>query len=141
MARILVIDDQASVLATVKTMLEFLGHEAVTTTRAGDGIAMLKAETFDLLIVDIFMPDTDGIETIQAVRLFRPSLPVIAMSGSAVVSHGAPTLDFLSMATKLGAVRALRKPFKRAEFTDALNACLRETGEHSDVSKPPADQR
>ena len=141
MARILVIDDQASVLATIRAILEFLEHEAVTTTRGHDGIDMLKAEAFDLLIVDIFMPEMDGIEAIQAVRQHRPSLPIIAMSGSAVVSDGPRTLDFLSMATKLGAIRSLRKPFKRAELTDAINACLAETGLREDVSKPPAGRQ
>lgn len=140
MARILVIDDQAPVLATIKAILEFLGHEAVTASRADDGISMLKAEDFDLLIVDIFMPEMDGIEVIHAVRQHRPLLPVIAMSGSAVVSDGTRTLDFLSMATKLGAVRSLRKPFKRGELIDALNACLDDPWPR-DVSKPPAGQQ
>jgi CheY-like chemotaxis protein len=138
MARILVIDDQASVLATVRTILEFLGHEAITATRADDGIAMLKAEAFDLLMLDIFMPEMDGIEAINVVRRHRPSLPIIVMSGSTFVSSTGPAPDFLSMATKLGAVRALRKPFKRAELTDAIDACLSGAQQQSNASKPSA---
>ncbi|HKY87607.1 MAG TPA: response regulator, partial [Pseudorhodoplanes sp.] len=139
--RILVIDDQASVLATIKAILEFLGHEAVTATGADDGIKILEVEAFDLLIVDIFMPEMDGIEAIHTVRHHQPSLPIIAMSGSSVVSHGVSTLDFLSMATKLGAVHGLRKPFTRAQLTDVVNACLDESGQRRDVPKRPADRR
>jgi CheY-like chemotaxis protein len=134
MARILVIDDQAAVLETVRTVLEFLGHTVLATTRAHDGIAAVQNERFDLLMVDIFMPDMDGIETITTVRQHRPDLPVIVMSGSSVVATTAPAPDFLAMATKLGgSIRALRKPFKRAELIAALDSCLNSAGRHHDA--------
>jgi CheY-like chemotaxis protein len=123
MARLLVIDDQEAVLATVRTILESRDHSVVTTTRAGDGIALLTLEAFDLLIVDIFMPEMDGIETIRIVRHNRPLLPIIVMSGS-VVSPAGPAPDFLAMTTRLGAIRILRKPFKRADLMEAVDACL-----------------
>jgi CheY-like chemotaxis protein len=112
------------VLATVRTILESRNHSVVTTTRAGDGIALLTTEAFDVLILDIFMPEMDGIETIKIVRHNRPLLPIVVMSGSSVVSPAGPAPDFLAMTTRLGAIRALRKPFKRADLMDAVDACL-----------------
>jgi len=123
-ARILVIDDQPAVLATVETILESLGHTAVTANSAERGLAIVGAEHLDLLITDIFMPDMDGIETLRLVRAQKPRLPIIVMSGSLIRASQGSALDFLDMATKLGAIRSMRKPFKRAELADAIAACL-----------------
>ncbi len=68
-----------------------------------------ETETFDLLIVDIFMPGMDGLETTQAVHRQRPELPIIVMSGLIFRSASTPAPDFLAMATKLGAVKKLAK--------------------------------
>ena len=118
------IDDQAAVLATMRASAEFLGHEVVTATRALNGINILKAQAFDLLMVDIFMPDMDGTEAIHVVRQHHPSLPILVMSGSSMGSRP----DFLDIATRLGAVRGLRKPFKRAELAQAIDACPGDAG-------------
>jgi CheY-like chemotaxis protein len=132
MARILVIDDQTAVLATVRTILEYLGHDVVATQRARDGVATARSESFDLVMVDIFMPDMDGIETITLVRQHAPSMPIIVMSGSTVATVNGPAPDFLAMAAKLGgAIRTLRKPFKRAELIAALAASMGESGSAS----------
>ena len=124
MARILVIDDQTAVLATIEAILESLGHTAVVTENAKHGLAMIDAEDFDLLITDIFMPDIDGLETIRLARGKKPQLPIIVMSGSTISGGHGLEPNFLAMATKLGAIHSMRKPFKRAELAEAIAACL-----------------
>jgi CheY-like chemotaxis protein len=89
-----------------------------------DGVAKIEGERFDLLIVDIFMPGMDGLETIQHVHRLQPHLPVIVMSGMVFRSASSPPPDFLAMATKLGAVQTLRKPFRPPELLAAVAACL-----------------
>jgi len=64
-ANILVIDDDTAVLATVELVLKRQGHEVITTTDAYAGLGRLEQASFDLVIVDIFMPEMDGLETIN----------------------------------------------------------------------------
>jgi CheY-like chemotaxis protein len=129
LSRILVIDDDAAVRMTIKLVLERDGH---AVELASDGLAGMKAikdGVFDLLIIDIFMPGMDGIETLREVRKHRPDLPVIMISGSSLAGPdvrepGLQAPDFLAMAVKLGAVRSLQKPFKPRDIIAAVRQCL-----------------
>ena len=124
MASILVIDDDRAVLATIKILLERAAHavEAVDNSRAG--LQLLETQSFDLLVVDIFMPGMDGFETMRQVHLSRPDMPVIVISGQqfSLASEHAP--DFLHMATRLGAVSSLQKPFKPSELLAVVSGSL-----------------
>lgn len=124
MSHILVIDDDPAVRMTIRLVLEREGH---TVALASDGLAgmkALKAGRIDLLIVDIFMPGMDGIETIREVRKQQPDLPAIVISGTSLDGPGLQTPDFLAMAVKLGAVRSLQKPFKPRDIIAAVGQCL-----------------
>jgi len=66
--RILIIDDDASVTASMKVMLELSGLEVTVAHDGLGGIKAAEAGPFDLLIVDIFMPEMDGFETLQVLR-------------------------------------------------------------------------
>ena len=88
------------------------------------GLELVGTQSFDLLFLDIFMPGMDGFETLRAVRQQRPSLPIIAMSGRPMPSDAADGPDFLAMATKLGAVTSLQKPFRPNVLLTAVAACL-----------------
>src|SRR5579883_2658980 len=123
MASILVIDDDRAVLATVKMLLERATHtvEAVETSRSG--LQLLKARSFDLL-VDIFMPGMDGFETMKLVHQSWPEMPVIVISGQEFRLASERRPDFLHMATRLGAMSSLQKPFKSFELLAAVSASL-----------------
>jgi len=124
MASILVIDDDRAVLATVRILLERAAHAVEAVDNSHTGLQLLEALSFDLLIVDIFMPGMDGFETMRLVHQSRPQMPVIVMSGQqfALASERQP--DFLHMATRLGAVSGLQKPFRPAELLTAVNGSL-----------------
>lgn len=118
MAKILIIDDSASVLAFIENALAKAGHEPRT---AGDGLAasrLLEADHFDLVITDIYMPDRDGLETIMALRKSEPNLPIIAMSSN----DGC--MDVLKVATRFGAVRSLKKPFRIDDLMKVVNEAI-----------------
>jgi CheY-like chemotaxis protein len=134
MASILVIDDDVAVLATVKILLERNAHavEAVDNSRAG--LKLFETQKFDLLIVDIFMPGMDGFETMNLVRQSRPEVPVIVMSGHQFQSGTERKPDFLYMATKLGAVSSLQKPFRP---NDLLNVVAGSLSASLASSQPP----
>ncbi len=124
MARILLIDDDRTICTTVALLLDRAGHAVVVAENGRDGLAKIEREAFELLIVDIFMPGMDGLETIQQVHRQQPHLPVIVMSGLVFRSTSSPPPDFLKMATKLGATKSLRKPFRPGELLALVDDCL-----------------
>jgi two-component system, chemotaxis family, chemotaxis protein CheY len=122
MARILVVDDNEQMRRTLRRMLESAEH---SVTEAADGRAALKlyvAESPDLVITDIIMPEREGIETIREMRRMAPDAKIVAISGSDI----GVTLDLLWMARELGADAALRKPFRAAELLEVVSALLAE---------------
>ncbi len=121
MARILLVDDDRAIRTTIELLLTSAGHQIVAASNGSDGLKKVEAERFDLLIVDIFMPGMDGLETIQKVHQQQPKLPVVVMSGMVFRSASSPPPDFLAMATKLGAVRSRRKPFRPHELLAAVD--------------------
>jgi CheY-like chemotaxis protein len=125
MPHILVIDDDTSVRIAIRMLLE---HEGYSVTLAEDGRSGLEAiETtapLDLVLIDIFMPGMDGLETIKSLHARVPDLPIVAMSGFMFRGSSAPAPDFLTMATQLGATRSLHKPFRPRELMQAVADCL-----------------
>ena len=125
MTRILVIDDDRSVSIAIETLLQLQDCSVVLANNGQLATSIFEASRFDVVMVDIFMPGMDGLETIKGFRERAPTVPIIAMSGFRFRSTLAPTPDFLGMATKLGATCCLSKPFGSRQLMTAINACLR----------------
>jgi CheY-like chemotaxis protein len=124
MARILVVDDDTLVLASVRMLLIHAGHEVLAVDQARKAVLALEREPYDLVIVDVFMPGMDGYQAIKEFQRLDPGIPIIAMSGVMFrESSQRHAPDFLGMAAKLGATRTLNKPFKPAELMEAVEAC------------------
>jgi CheY-like chemotaxis protein len=124
MAKILIVDDDGAVRTTIQLLLERAGHSVVAASDGRKGLALFEAEDFDLLFLDIFMPGMDGIETMRMVHAQRPLVPIIVISGNPILMESGKGPDFLTMATKLGAVSSLQKPFKPAALLEAVANCL-----------------
>jgi CheY-like chemotaxis protein len=120
MASILVIDDDRAVLSTIRLLLERATHAVEAVENSHAGLQLLATKDFDLLIVDIFMPGMDGFETMKLVHQSRPNMPIIVISGQQFRLASERRPDFLHMATRLGAVSSLQKPFKPAELMAAV---------------------
>ncbi len=124
MPRILVVDDDMSVRIATQTLLEHEGYDVIVADSGRTGIEAIASSPFDAVIVDIFMPGMDGLETIKAFNRHAPGVPVIAMSGFMFRNSSAPAPDFLSMSTKLGAAYSLHKPFRPRDLLKAIEACI-----------------
>jgi DNA-binding response OmpR family regulator len=124
MARILVVDDDKSVGAAIKMVLEVSGFEVTHVVDGASGIEEFKAGDFAVIMVDLFMPGIDGLETIRAFRQINSRAPIIAISGFMSRNGRGEAPDFLDMATKLGATTSLPKPFRPRELIDAVQSCL-----------------
>ena len=124
LANILIVDDDTAVQATIRLLLERAGHGVVVANDGRKGLAIFETGDFDLLFLDIFMPGMDGLETMRRVHQQQPGIPIIVISGNPVTYDYGSGPDFLTMATKLGAVRSLQKPFKPAALLAAVAASL-----------------
>ncbi len=137
MARILVVDDDSMIRLVVRSILERQGHAVVLAECGHDGAEAIEAYAFDIAIVDIFMPDMNGLETIKAFRRSAPGLPIIVMSGYAFRAANGPAPDFFRMAIDLGASACLRKPFTPAHLLHAVQTCMPQAGT-PDAKRTPA---
>jgi CheY-like chemotaxis protein len=126
MRRVLVVDDDAMVCMAIEACLERRDFQVTVADGGETGLRALEAATFDLMIVDIFMPHMRGFESIRIFHERAPTIPLIAMSGYAFANLTTPAPDFLRMALELGASRCLRKPFTPSVLLTVINECLAE---------------
>ena len=124
MANILIVDDDPAVQLTIRLLLERAGHHVTVAGDGHKGLALFEGSQFDLLFLDIFMPGMDGLETMRHVRALQPKIPIIVISGRSITPDAYAEPDFLKMATKLGAVASLQKPFRADALLAAVDRCL-----------------
>ncbi|MGQ3071178.1 MAG: response regulator transcription factor [Ferrovibrionaceae bacterium] len=119
MTRILLIDDDPLLRVTLAAALSAAGHVVVEADNGIEGVAEARRHRPDLVVVDIIMPEQDGIETLIRLRASDPDLPVLAIGGGR-----ARAADFLSLATGFGATATLAKPCAPEVLVEAVRRCL-----------------
>jgi CheY-like chemotaxis protein len=121
MAHIVVIDDDEQFRAMLTQMLSQDGHRVSEAGDGADGLRLVAHGRPDLIITDILMPNTDGIEIIQALAQAGNETPVIAMSGGRRIISA----EFnLQSAALMGVKATLAKPFARADLRQAIARAL-----------------
>jgi len=120
MARILVVDDEQLVRQTLQRALERAGHTVRLARNGNEALDLARGAPFDLFMIDIIMPEKEGIQTIIELRQTNPSARIIAMSGGGRAGN----FDYLEVASRLGATLALRKPFQSKQLIEAVQRCL-----------------
>src|SRR5438876_1041665 len=94
MARILVVDDEASIRTTIEIVLAREGFDVVLAGNGAAGVAALESASFDAIIVDVFMPGMDGRASIRRFRKLAPAIPIVVMSGVSFRDTRDPPPDF-----------------------------------------------
>jgi two-component system nitrogen regulation response regulator NtrX len=102
--RILVIDDEAAIRDSLRMILEYESYDFVGAASGQEGLAVIKRDAPDMVILDIKMPAMNGLETLAEIRKIDESVPVAMISG-----HG--TVTDAMQATRLGAFDFIEKPF------------------------------
>ena len=114
---ILVVDDEPMIREGLKMALEMEGHKAFTAADGLEAIRMMNDRKPDLIITDIIMPESDGIEVICTVRERNPEVKILAISGGGRIS----AKDHLKIAHQLGASSVMTKPFSTSELITEIN--------------------
>jgi DNA-binding NtrC family response regulator len=117
-ASVLIVDDEKNILLTLSQSLQLAGYR---TELAGSGqiaLDVISAKPVDAVLMDVKMPDMDGLTALARLHELKPELPVIMMSG-----HG--TIDTAVKATQLGARDFLEKPIARDRLLVALRNALK----------------
>ena len=120
MTKILVVDDELTIRSLFEEVLKDANHSVKSASNGKEALAILKKETFDLLITDIIMPELDGLELIREIRKTSPDIKIIAMSGGGRLSAS----KYLPVAGKIGAHKVLKKPVSIDDLVDCVNSLL-----------------
>ena len=114
---ILIVDDEPSILQSLSGLLTDEGFEIYTADNGYEALKIIDSEVPDMVLLDIWMPGIDGIETLKEIKKTNPALPVIIITG-----HG--NVETAVKATKLGAFDLIEKPLNIDKVIVAINNAL-----------------
>lgn len=124
---VLVVDDETAILESVSGILQDEGFGVVTASRSRDALAAMKKCNPALVLLDVWMPDEDGLTLLTRLKTLRPNMPVILITG-----HG--TIDTAVRALRLGAVDFLEKPLSLDGLVQAVKGAIGNEVAKVDVS-------
>ncbi|MDI6687247.1 MAG: sigma-54 dependent transcriptional regulator [Desulfobacterales bacterium] len=114
---VLIVDDEPSILQSLSGLLYDEGFEVITATNGYEALKIIDSESPDLVLLDIWMPGMDGIDTLKEIKKNNAFIQVIIISG-----HG--TIETAVKATKLGAFDLIEKPLLIDKVIVAINNAL-----------------
>jgi DNA-binding response OmpR family regulator len=117
---ILIVDDHEDLRTMLQVWLQAEGYEVVVAPDGGTALELLERNPVDLVVTDLCMPETDGIEMIVELKKRFAHIPIVAMSGW--TSSGG--VDYLQVAREIGAVRTLKKPFEPVELSKIVRELI-----------------
>ena len=115
--KICVIEDDPLMLSHLEGMLTTAGHDVVTALDVDTGLTRAETQGAEAAVVDILMPERDGLNFIMEIRRKLPDIRIVAISGGGRLGAG----SLLKMASGLGADATLVKPFSASDLELALN--------------------
>jgi two-component system OmpR family response regulator len=117
--RVLIVDDEDQFVEAVVERLQLRGFDAKGATSGRDAIRLLDESAYDVLLLDVKMPDLGGLETIKKVKAKDPGLKVVLLTG-----HG--STEDAEEGMRLGAFRYLMKPVNLDDLIDVFRTALQE---------------
>ncbi|MGD8268754.1 MAG: response regulator, partial [Desulfobacterales bacterium] len=114
---ILIVDDEPSILQSLAGLLTDEGFDVRTASNGYEALKTIESESPDLVLLDIWMPGLDGIDTLQEIKKNNPIIQVIIITG-----HG--TIETAVKATKMGAYDLIEKPLSIDKIILAINNAL-----------------
>jgi CheY-like chemotaxis protein len=116
-ARILAVDDEKVVLDSYRRILAPEGYSIDTVETGPEALSLLRRDAYDFVITDLKMPDMDGVEVVKAVKVLRPDVDVVVITGYGTIETAVETMA-------RGACEYLRKPFTADELAMYVDRLL-----------------
>src|SRR5580692_8009633 len=116
--RVLLVDDESAIRRALRAPFVELGFQVAEACRGEEALHLLRAATFDIVLLDVNMPGLGGIETLRRIRNFAPRLPVLMLTVRDKVEEKVEALD-------LGADDYVTKPFSTRELIARVRAAIR----------------
>src|SRR5215510_6049305 len=123
--RVLLVEDDSATAASIEMMLRAEGFICDTTDLGEDGLEIGKLYDYDIIILDLMLPDIDGYEVLRRLRSSRVNTPILILSGLSELDNKIKGLGF-------GADDYLTKPFDRRELLARIQAIVRRSKGHSE---------
>ena len=126
MTKVIIIDDEEDIRIVLKEILVRAGFEVEVASSGNEGLDILREKGADLVITDIIMPGSDGVETAYDIRMEFPKTKIIVMSGGGNAASlgyepsAITTNAYLASAAAVGADLTMTKPFDRDEIIKAV---------------------
>ena len=120
MKRILVVEDDGAIRRSLETVLTNSGFLVAEAANGREALAAYDPGKYDAVVLDIIMPEMEGLETLRALQRISPGVKVLAISGGGQICAD----EHLTIAKKLGAGATLEKPFTGTALLNALNLLL-----------------
>lgn len=130
MHSILLIEDDDSVRELLRTTLTTAGYAVLEAVNGRHGVHAFRKTPTDLVITDLYMPERDGLEVIEALRRTHPRVKVLAISGAS------GTMGYFQLAQSLGAMAVLPKPFSPSVLLKLVAKLLRSDGSGLETGAP-----
>ena len=119
--KVLVVDDDAQVCKTVGMILQENGYQVQSFSRPRQGLSAVRKNPFDIALVDIKMPDLDGLQLVEAIKSEDPRVAILVMTAYPDVQTAAETM-------RLGARDYITKPFREDALLGAIERIAHELG-------------
>ena len=122
--RVLLIEDDSAMARSIELMLRSEGLNVYTTDLGEEGIDLGKLYDYDIVVLDLQLPDMSGFEVLKALRTAKVQTPVMILSGNAIVEAKVKALGF-------GADDYMTKPFHKDELVARIHAIVRRSKGHA----------
>ena len=122
--RVLLIEDDSAMARSIELMLRSEGLNVYTTDLGEEGIDLGKLYDYDIIVLDLQLPDMSGFEVLKALRVAKVQTPVLILSGNAIVEAKVKALGF-------GADDYMTKPFHKDELVARIHAVVRRSKGHA----------
>ena len=125
--RILIIDDEAEIRESLETLLQLEGYTVVVAGSGSEGLAQIGVRTFDVVLLDLALPDKNGMDVMSEIRMLHPQQPIIM-----ITAYG--TVENAVRAMQSGATNFIQKPWDNEKLlADVRAAVARQKAEEENI--------